>query len=156
MKTLTTKLAAKWLYEKHPIRLEDAWVQFLKNNRRKDRNPAFRIPYTNISGEAYYILKDLNEFFVWDRYRVNREISNNRYAGMERFQYELHYDDYGFKRGTDFRLVNKTYKNEPYLNLTFLTARAIFKLTIPEVRHLVDSLNDFLKEHEQKPEQSID
>ena len=152
MKPLKTAMAAKWLNKKHPIKSEVTWIQYLKNNRRNDRNPAFRIPFTNIAGDAYYLLKDLSKFFEWEKFRIKREISNNRYAGMARYYYELDYDEWGFKQGTNFRVTSRIYKNKPYVNLAFVSARVTFKLSLPEVQELVDDLKGFVLANEQQPE----
>lgn len=152
MKPLTTASAAQWLNKKYPLKTEEAWIRFLKNNRRNDRSPAFRISFTNIAGDAYYLLKDLNQFSKWEKFRVKNEISNNRYAGMARYNYELTYDKIGFKQGTNFAVLSCTYKNKPYVNLAFHTARVTFKLSVPEVRDLVDRLSVFLSANEHEPE----
>lgn len=144
MKPLTTGLAAKWLFKKQPLKSENAWIQYLKNNRRNDRNPPYKIPFTKISGEAYYLLKDLNEFFSWEKFRVKREIRNSRYAGMDKFNYELFYNEIGFKNGTDFVVTTNIYKDKPYVNLAFSSARVTFKLSVTEVRELVEDLQNFL------------
>ena len=152
MKPLNTASAGKWLYKKSPNKSEESWIQFLKNNRRNDRNPAFRIPFSNISGDAYYLLEDLNRYYAWEKVRVIQEIRNNRYAGMKKYLYELDYDAHDFRLGTDFNIRSYTFENIPYANLAFHTARVTFKLTVPEVRNLVNKLTDFLTKHEQSAE----
>lgn len=146
MTPIKTKTAAELLNEVFPKSVK-SWIQFLKNNRRYDRNPIYKIPFTNINGDAYYLKDDLNKFVNWEKHRIAREISNNRYAGMQRFIYEQSVDEYGFISGTDFSVTRRVYNGKPYVDLSFNSARVTFKLSLVEVEKLIEDLKGSL-DHE--------
>jgi hypothetical protein len=45
------------------------WYRFLLNNRRKDRDPPYRIPHSIVRGHISYSLDALFEFIEWERRR---------------------------------------------------------------------------------------
>ena len=65
----TTQAASEWLNEAIPGESPQYWQQSLINNRRPDRNPAHRIPFSMMGRSAVYALEALQEFAEFEKFR---------------------------------------------------------------------------------------
>lgn len=66
---LTTQAAGDYLHEQIPGESPGYWRQALINNRRGDRKPAHRIPFSTLGRAAVYRLEDLAAFCEFEKSR---------------------------------------------------------------------------------------
>lgn len=66
---LTTHAAGDYLHEQMPGESPDYWRQALINNRRNDRKPAHRIPFSTLGRAAVYRPEDLAAFCEFEKSR---------------------------------------------------------------------------------------
>lgn len=65
----TTQAACEWLDQAVPGESQKYWQNALINNRRQDRNPAHRIPFSLMGKTALYTLEALQEFANFEKAR---------------------------------------------------------------------------------------
>lgn len=71
---MTPEDAATYLEDKLPEG-SGYWQAFLVNNRRPDRNPAYRIPAARVRGRITYRQSDLDAFVSYEKVRrLSREV----------------------------------------------------------------------------------
>jgi hypothetical protein len=66
---LSTKKAAEWLHKVIPGESPKRWETALINNRRGDRKPPHRVPFTTVGRGAYYTIEHLREFAEFEKTR---------------------------------------------------------------------------------------
>jgi hypothetical protein len=88
MNLYKTVPAALFINEMLPESLE-YWRNFLINNRRSGRNPAYRIPCKKLSGDMIYSEEELLQFIEWEKYRKILSIERSRYSYFHKATFDL-------------------------------------------------------------------
>lgn len=88
MKFFKTLQAAIFINTEIPESLE-YWRNFLINNRRPGRNPAYRIPCEKLSGDMVYSEEELLQFIEWERFRKSLSIKRSRYSYLHKATFDL-------------------------------------------------------------------
>ncbi|MFO1305785.1 MAG: hypothetical protein U1F54_18815 [Burkholderiales bacterium] len=73
--TYSTTSAAAYLHQALPGQSADYWMRFLRNNRRPERSPGFRITVDMVGGVGIYQRAALDQFVAFERAR--------RFGGMQ-------------------------------------------------------------------------
>lgn len=87
MNIYKTSLAAEFLNNKLPESLV-YWHNFLINNRKLNRKPAYRITCVKIGGDIVYSENDLLHFIEWENYRKIYSIGRSRYAYILKMSFD--------------------------------------------------------------------
>jgi hypothetical protein len=66
---LNTNAAGDWLNDAVPGETPAHWRTALSNNRKTDRNPPYRVPYSTIGRGAFYTVSDLLEYAEFEKAR---------------------------------------------------------------------------------------
>lgn len=66
---LSTNAAGDWMHEAVPGESPAHWRTALANNRKPDRNPPYRVPFSTIGRGVFYSISDLLEFAEFEKSR---------------------------------------------------------------------------------------
>ena len=123
------------------------WHNFLLNNRKLNRNPAYRIPCDRLSGDTVYSEEELLHFIEWEKYRRSGSIGLSKYTYLNKMNFDWLYSSKRFSRKFSCVLSiekdQKTYK--PFISFRLHFPIPIYKLTIDEAKFLRSSLDDVIK-----------
>lgn len=145
MKLYQTALAAEFLNDKLPKSLA-YWQNFLLNNRKLNRNPAYRIPCDKLSGYTVYSEKELLHFIEWEKYRKNGSIGLSRYTYLHKMNFDFNESSTRFShKFTGFfstEVDSKTYK--PFISLKLHHPKPTYILTLDEAIYLRNQLDEVI------------
>lgn len=114
------------------------WHNFLLNNRKLNRNPAYRIPCDRLSGDTAYSEDELLHFIEWEKYRRSGSIGLSKYTRGYKVDFYWLYSSKRFAK--EFSCVLSIERNEeiykPFISFHLHPSRSVYKLTIEEVKYL--------------------
>lgn len=141
-----TLQAAKFINTELQESLE-YWHNFLLNNRKLNRNPAYRIPCQRLSGDIVYSEEELLHFIEWEKYRKNGSIGLSKYTYLYKMDFDWLYSSKRFSKQfssvLSIELDPETRK--PFISFRLHTPIPIYKLTIAEAELLKKNLDEVIK-----------
>ena len=151
MNLYKTVPAALFIDGKFPESLE-YWRNFLINNRRPGRNPAYRIPCEKLSGDIVYTEEALLQFIEWEQHRREGSIGLSRYTYLDKRQFDFHVSNNRFSKEFEgfFSTEIDSKTNKPFISLRLHNPRHVYTLDLEKAEHLRDMLNNIIDKIQSK------
>lgn len=140
-----TALAAKLLNDKLPESLA-YWQNFLLNNRKLNRNPAYRIPCNKLSGDTVYSEEELLHFIEWEEYRKLNSIKLSRNMTLDKSNFDFYHSNKRFSKEfkANFLIDIDEKTGKPFITLTIPHPINVYKLTIGQAQSLRNNLDEYI------------
>jgi hypothetical protein len=119
------------------------WAQFLVNNRRNDRDPAYRIEFERFRGMAVYREEQLDRFIEWERGRQLGRIRIDAAAARALHAFGVGAatgGPAGRQWGGSVRTVTDPATGKKHLQLIINEPLLVYRLDYEQGRSLVRSL----------------
>jgi hypothetical protein len=137
---------------------EGYWQQFLTNNRRADRTPPYRIPFTRLGKAALYSREELAKFLAWEKSRRIGEIKLTGRAAEIIHMYGIGQSG-GSNHGRELS-YNVTFqfdevRREFYIAMQIDEPLLMFKLPMTQAKNLRDDLSELIDTSERVARETL-
>ena len=145
---VTSYGAAALLHEALPEK-PGYWASFLVNNRRPERNPAFRLPYGRRTGVVIYRRSDLHAFIEFEK---RRRLTGQKFEGRAAevmVAYGIGTPGGGaYGKKLDYRVAVQENEGGRYVQMVVQNPLQVFYIPAKQVRQLAA---DFARAARQMP-----
>ncbi len=141
---LNTNAASEWLHNAIPGESKEYWRHALINNRRQDRTPPHRVPFSTLGRMAIYTLPALEAFAEFEKARRLGEMKLSARAAEAMLAFGIGQEG-GSTTGRQLRVTSITAQvdettNAPFAQLIIEDPLRVYRLDVQQARSIADEL----------------